>query len=203
MGTSWVAVVVWRMSTGTLDHAMLMLFFAGAALAVAAAIGYWLVSDDWRSPLGSGWHIPTNLNGWAPRTSAQLGAVEAIADRHYGVTLVRDVGAATIDVCAEVGGSLDHYIVEDDGLTMKQSEQTPTSLAWPRNWLLRQPLPLVFRAVSRRSALGGLWVAVGLVIAFGAAAWVLLQSPMARLKRGSDGTSWIEIRTQEDDDNGD
>jgi hypothetical protein len=46
------------------------------------------------------WHEPTDLKGWMPRTSAELAAVEQIADEHNGLALVRDVGGATIDVCA-------------------------------------------------------------------------------------------------------
>ena len=44
------------------------------------------------------WHEATQLNGWAPRTSAQRAAVERLANDHDGIAQVRDVGTATVDV---------------------------------------------------------------------------------------------------------
>jgi hypothetical protein len=160
-GAAWVAGVVWVMSTGTFANAMLVLFCAGMALGVVAAVGYWLGSDDWLSHIGSGWHQPTNLHGWMPRTSAQLAAAESIADRHDGRALVRDVGAATIDVCAENWGGLDHYIVDDDGFTMKQIGQTPIGFARPPNLLVSSPLrlALLFGLPLVGAGIGGLLAA--------------------------------------------
>ena len=198
--TGWVGLVVWDAATGTFDNAMLMVFLAGMALGVVTSVAYWVVSDDWRSPLGSGWHTPTNLNGWTPRTSAQLGAVEAIADRHGGRALVRDIGAATIDVCAKYLGGLEHYIVDDDGFSIKRTEQALGSLTTPRNWLRSPPLAIVFVGPPLLAAhFGEVWKALGLMIGIAATVWVWRRLPMQQLKRGSDGTRWIEVRTQEPD----
>jgi hypothetical protein len=46
----------------------------------------------------SAWHEATQLNGWVPRTSAQLAAVERLANDHDGVAELRDVRSATVDV---------------------------------------------------------------------------------------------------------
>ena len=63
----------------------------------------------------AGWHEPTNLQGWTPRTALQLGAVERLADNHEGVVFVRDVGGKTIEAYARRRDRFEHYWVDEDG----------------------------------------------------------------------------------------
>jgi hypothetical protein len=179
---------------------MVKLFFAGLALFVLGWLGS-LRSADVRSQLGgkSDWHEPTDLNGWAPQTLAQLAAVERIADEHGGLALVRDVGAATIDVCAPRKGGLDRYVVDGRGVA-EQSEEA--SSGWPRlrNQLLAPFVVVVWVGLPAAGSHFGLaGVVLGLVIAIAAVTWLAQQPPERRLKRGNGGHAWIEICTQVDD----
>lgn len=45
-----------------------------------------------------GWHVAPALNGWMPRTTAQLEAAEDLADRHGGVAYVRDDAGKHVEV---------------------------------------------------------------------------------------------------------
>jgi hypothetical protein len=63
----------------------------------------------------AGWHEPTNLGAWTPRSAAQLRTVEQIADEHEGVAFVRDVGARTIEVYTRRRSRFEHYWVGEDG----------------------------------------------------------------------------------------
>ena len=63
----------------------------------------------------AGWHEPTNLGAWTPRSAAQLRTVEKIADEHEGVAFVRDVGARTIEVYTRRRSRFEHYWVGEDG----------------------------------------------------------------------------------------
>ena len=66
---------------------------------VIGGLGQDLARRAHRAYRGKGqWHAPTDLRQWAPRSTAQLAAVERIADEHVGVAYVRDVGARTVDV---------------------------------------------------------------------------------------------------------
>jgi hypothetical protein len=93
------------------------------------------------------WHMPTKLNGWIPRSSAQLRAVERIADDHDGLALVHDLGARTVDVASVRKGRLERYWVDELG----RAELAETTPPGPRHALQR--------------ALGGLGatIALGLV----------------------------------------
>jgi hypothetical protein len=61
------------------------------------------------------WNEPTNLEGWTPRSAAQLRKVEQLADEHGGVAFVRDVGARTIEVYTRGRSRFEHYWVSEDG----------------------------------------------------------------------------------------
>jgi hypothetical protein len=143
------------------------------------------------------WHEPTDLHGWAPRTSAQLAAVEQIANDHDGLALVRDVGAATIDVCAPQKGVLDWYVIGGDGTI----EHLPNSSRRQQQWLRRLMLIASFVLFFGFTAIGYEFgnIAHGIGFALGIAAVVLLwrHTPEERLKRRD--LNWIEIRTHIDD----
>ncbi len=65
----------------------------------------------------SAWHEATKLNGWVPQTSAQLAAVERLADDHDGVAKVRDAGGPTVDVLVRSWGRRRRYWVDVSGRT--------------------------------------------------------------------------------------
>jgi hypothetical protein len=46
----------------------------------------------------AGWNVAPMLNGWMPTTTAQLAAVEDLADRHGGVAFVRDDAGKHVEV---------------------------------------------------------------------------------------------------------
>jgi hypothetical protein len=179
---------------------MLKLFFGGCVLFLLGWLGS-LRGADLRSQLGnrSDWYEPTDLNGWMPRTSAQLAVVERIADEHAGLALVRDVGAATIDVRAPRKGGLDRYVVDGRGV-VEQSEEPSSGLLRMGNLLVT---PLVFVVwlglPATGSHFGWAGVALGLAIAIAAVTWLAQQTPERRLKRGVGGDNWIEIRTRVED----
>ena len=157
---------------------------------------------DMRSQLGgiTGWHKPTNLNGWVPRTSTQLSAVERIAEDHKGLALVRDIGAATIDVRAPRGGGLDHYIVDGSGAV--ELTETPTSLRKHGTRLVIALWLVAWIVVPEEAASRFGWVgaAIGCVIVLvvGVTLGHVLDAE-ERLKRGHDGNHWVEIRTRIED----
>jgi hypothetical protein len=179
---------------------MLKLFFAGLALFLLGWIGS-LRSADVRNQLGSksDWQEPTDLNGWAPQTLAQLTAVERIADEHEGLALVRDVGAATIDVCAPRKGRLDRYVLDSRGV-LEQIEEASSGLERVCRRLLT-PIVLVawFGLPAAGSHFGWAGVTLGLAIAIAAVTWLAQQTPERRLQRGQTGANWVEIRTRVED----
>ena len=79
----------------------------------------------------SAWHEATQLSGWAPRTSAQLAAVERLANDHDGVARVRDVGAAKVDVLVIRWLRHQRYRVDEAGSTefAKSSRQRNKDIA--------------------------------------------------------------------------
>jgi hypothetical protein len=195
-----LAVVALGSSFVGADTSMLKLFFAGLALFLPGWL-WALRSADVRSQLGSkgDWHEPTDLNGWAPQTLAQLAAVERIADEHGGLALVRDVGEATIDVSAPRKGRLDRYILDSSGV-LEQIEEASSRLQRMRHRLLA-PIVLValFGLPAAGSRFGWAGVVLGLAIAIAAVTWLGQQTPERRLKRGNGGDHWVEIRTRVED----
>jgi hypothetical protein len=143
------------------------------------------------------WHEPTDLKGRTPRTSAQLAAVEQIADEHDGLALVRDVGGAAIDVCAPRKGSLEWYVVNGDGTV----EQRPNPLRRRQRWLKRLMVAgsfaLFFGFTALGSAFGKATHWAGAALGMAAVAWLWRQTPEQRLKRRD--PTWIEIRTHIDE----
>ena len=113
---------------------------------------------------------------------------------------MRDVGVVTIDVCAPQGGGLDRYMVDGSGeveLTetpsegLKQATRLLIAL-WVVAWIA---VPLA--AASR---FGGAGAAIGCVIVLVVGVWLGSQlDPERRLKRGHDGSHWVEIRTRIED----
>jgi hypothetical protein len=143
------------------------------------------------------WHEPTDLHGWAPRTSAQLAAVEQIANDHDGLALVRDVGAATIDVCAPQKGVLDWYVIGGDGTIEHLKNSSRRQQQWLRRLMVIASLVLFFGFTAIGYEFGN--IAHGIGFALGIAAVVLLwrHTPEERLKRRD--LNWIEIRTHIDE----
>ena len=147
----------------------------------------------------SGWHRPTMLNGWAPRTSAQLAAVERIADEHGGLAEVWDSGAPTVEVRATRRMRLDRYTVDDRGIA-EEIEQAATR--W-QTLLDRTFIPFAFVSVIGLPVLGAHFFgskAGGLpafVIALVVIAWLSRKTSAERLTRDVEGVHWIEIRTRE------
>lgn len=75
-------------------------------------------SIDWRLRKVGGkkeWNEPTDLGEWAPHTSAQLGAVEQIADEADGEAFVRDAGSWTVEVYTRQRGVIARYSVDETG----------------------------------------------------------------------------------------
>jgi hypothetical protein len=172
---------------------------------VIGGLGQDLARRAHRAYGGKGqWHAPTDLRQWTPRSTAQLAAVERIADEHAGVAYVRDVGARTVDVLGVGKGRIERYWVDehgDAGLLEVTDSRGPylaerifryTFLAL---WL---GLIAVLLAVEERRGLLIALIVGGLAVVM-LAAW--RSDPegrlVRRLKSGAD--EWVEIRTQEPD----
>jgi hypothetical protein len=143
------------------------------------------------------WHEPTDLKGWTPRTSAQLAAVEEIADEHGGLALVRDVGAATIEVCAPCRGALDYYVIHGDGTAERRPNPSRRQQRWPRRLMIAGSLALFLGFTALGSAFGNVAHWLGMALGVTAVAWLWQQTAEARLQRRD--PTWIEIRTFIDD----
>ncbi len=163
-------------------------------------------------PDGAGdWHLPTKLNGWIPRSSEQLRAVERIADEHDGLALVHETGARTVDVAGVHKGRLERYWVDDLG----RAGLADTTPPGPRQLVQRVlgalaiamvlGIVAVWLTVEERKAMFLVALVVGLALVI-LAAW-LNERPLRiehRLKRAAaDGSPWIEIRTLIEEGGGD
>jgi hypothetical protein len=158
----------------------------------------------------AGWNEPTNLDGWTPRSTAQLGRVEQLADDHEGVAFVRDVGGRTIEVYTKRRGRFEHYWVDEDG----RAELVDSSNVGPRFVLdraLRALCGVLFFGGLAASFLADDRQGVFLVIAF--AGFLLmsmagalnekLMSVERRIKRErTAGDAWHRIRTWVEEDDG-
>jgi hypothetical protein len=110
----WLAVI-WSAPT---SHANLLI--PATLLLTAGTLGVLYVDDlgtHLNRQLGERheWHVPTDLNGWSPRTTAQLTAVEELADEHGGVARIAEQGLSTILVRLDRGATLHDYILDDQG----------------------------------------------------------------------------------------
>jgi hypothetical protein len=162
-------------------------------------------------PGGEGdWHLPTKLNGWLPRSSAQLRAVERIADDHDGLALVHDLGARTVDVAGMRKGRLERYWVDELG----RAELAETTPPGPRHDLQRAlgalgvtiglGIVAVLFAVDEHRAVSVVALVVGLLLVI-LAAWsndrsLRLENRVKRADAG--GRPWIEIRTLIEENDG-
>jgi hypothetical protein len=156
------------------------------------------------------WHMPTKLNGWIPRSSAQLRAVERIADDHDGLALVHDIGARTVDVAGVRKGQLERYWVDDLG----RAELAETTPPGPRHALQRAlgglgatialGLVAVWVGADEHRALFRVAFVVALLLVM-LGAWLNDRSLRLenRVKRApADGLPWIEIRTLLEENDG-
>ena len=173
---------------------------AGVVIYAVGSVSRWRAMRWQLGGTRTDWHKPTTLNGWVPRTSAQLSAVERIAEDHKGLAVVRDIGAATIDVRAPRGGGLYHYIVDGSGAV--ELTETPTSLRKHGTRLVFALWLVAWIVVpeAAESRFGGVGAAIGCVIVLvvGVTVGHLLDAE-ERLKRGHDGNHWVEIRTRIED----
>jgi hypothetical protein len=148
------------------------------------------------------WNNPTDLHGWLPRTTQQLGAVEQIADEHDGLAFVRDIGTKTVEVCAMQRGELKHFWVDESGRAEVMEKRTFTRRHFIDRALERTAVALFigifvlgfgFDRWELAAALGA--CIVGVMI-FG---WLNDRqlSLERRIKKMPDeGRLWIEIRTR-------
>jgi hypothetical protein len=219
---AWFAALVTIVVAGIIDpegtapkSGLVALWFACFAL---FGIGGYLGSkrDDLggrlkKLPGGEGeWHMPTKLNGWIPCSSAQLRAVEQIADDHDGLALVHDLGARTVDVAGVRKGRLERYWVDELG----RADLAETTPPGPRHDLQRAlgalaimtglGLVAVLFAVDEHRAMFLVALVMGLLLLM-VAAWLNDRSLRLenRVKRaGADGMPWIEIRTLIEENDG-
>jgi hypothetical protein len=145
-----------------------------------------------------GWHRPTLLNGWAPQTSAQLAAVERIADEHGGLAYVCDSAAATVDVRATRRTGLDRFTVDDRGIV----EELDQAVTGSQKLFDRVYIPFAIVIVIGFSVIGAHFGSdaggiVGFVIAVVVTASLWHRTSAERLTRDADSVHWIEIRTRE------
>ena len=194
------------------DPRMAVLVVAGWLLFAAGIVVCGLSSDPssraHRAYGGKGeWHMPTNLRHWEPQSSEQLAAVERIADEHAGVAYVRDVGGRTIDVYAVRKGGVERFWVDEGGRTeLAEGSRLGASHLFDRalqGVFLLLWLGLLVIGVAVDEHKGKLLLVVGAAIAL---VMVLgwRNDPEARLARRLKGGAddWIEIRTQEPDNDG-
>jgi hypothetical protein len=194
---SWLELIAWGISTGKLEHVFLVLFFVGLGLGFVAGLGLLPVTAGWSSSLGHGWHSPTDLSGWSPRSAAQLVAVERIANKHGGLAFVRDHGADTVDVQA----GRERHAVDEDGFEMRYSQPAETPLQRSRRWLFGGGcLGLWLYGLPTAGAhfgIPGLLVDAAIATA-ATAAFFRTERPPQELGDHL-GTEWLEIRTRDAD----
>ncbi|HEY8630202.1 MAG TPA: hypothetical protein VIL73_06565 [Gaiellaceae bacterium] len=110
-------------------HPWLPFAVGGAAFLIGWAVGTYGEDLGLRLDPADTWHEATKLNGWTPRTSAQLAAVTQLADEHKGGAEVRDRGGETVDVRVRRWG-IKRYEVDASGQVQAATSE------WPKNdWL--------------------------------------------------------------------
>lgn len=174
-----------------------------AAGIVIGGLGQDLPRRAHRAYGGKGqWHAPTNLRNWTPRSTAQLAAVERIADDHAGVAYVRDVGARAVDVVALGKGRVERYWVDEHG-DAGLLESTESRMPYLIERILYATFLALWLALIAVAFVGG--ERKGVLIALVLTAFVVVMfagwraDPEARLARRlkSGPDEWVEIRTQE------
>ena len=119
-GFGFNLLILAGMVTGQLSSHSFPLFLMGMAVMAVGALANAQATDPVRrlrrNPATAGeWHEPPRLSGWAPRTCAQLEAVERLADEHNGMAQVREAAGDTVEVVARHWGRRRYYLVDDLG----------------------------------------------------------------------------------------
>jgi len=119
-GFGFNLLILVGLGIGQLSVTSLPLFFIGMAAVGAGALADQHATDPvrrlCRNPATAGdWHEPSRLSGWVPQTSAQLTAVERLADEHKGVARVRDTAGDAVDVLVRRWGRRVRYVVDASG----------------------------------------------------------------------------------------
>ena len=111
------ALVLAGLATRFLPERFAWLFLIGLAMA-ASFVGLLLRFSPERllQHMGGEWHEPTMLEGWRPRTSAQLASVERLADKNGGVAKVREAAGEGVDVVVHRWGRRQLYFVDASGV---------------------------------------------------------------------------------------
>jgi hypothetical protein len=180
--------------TWALRIAIVLVIVGGIGCAYARSI-------DWRLRNIGGkkeWNEPTDLGEWTPHTSAQLGAVEQIADEHDGEAFVRDAGTRTVEVYTRQRGVFARYSVDETGRT-KLLEELSTKAEHVGVWFSFAGF-VGFAVVlfSLHDFLAATLVFVaGVAVAFLADRLTPVDRRVRELK---DGPKWHAIRTVMEDD---
>src|SRR6266511_1474017 len=119
-GFGFNLLILVAMVTGQLSRDSFPLFVIGMAAMGIGSLADQHATDPVRrlrrNPATAGeWHEPSRLSGWVPQTSAQLTAVERLADEHKGVARVRDTAGDAVDVLVRRWGRRVRYVVDASG----------------------------------------------------------------------------------------
>jgi hypothetical protein len=180
--------------TWAMRVAIVLVIVGGIARAYASSINWRLRNLGGKEE----WNEPTDLGEWVPHTSAQLGAVEQIADRHEGEAFVRDAGRRTVEVYTRQRGVFARYSVDETGKT-ELLEELSTKLEHVGAWVGFAGFVGFFVILFSRHD----FLAATLVFVAGIAAAFLADrlTPVDRRRRElKDGPKWHAIRTVEDND---
>lgn len=160
---------------------------------------------------GGGWHEPTDLHGWVPRSGRQLAAVERIADDHDGVAFVCDTGGRTVDVYAIRAGTLELYWIDESGNIGLTSTEDHTG-QYRLDRLLRIVSTVLWVALlavgflvhdHKLQLIGLLLLAIALVIFVGRRNERHFEIEQLMRQRTHGDAEFVEIRTQLEEDDGD
>jgi hypothetical protein len=151
------------------------------------------------------WHEPPALNGWVPRSTEQLAAVEQIADDHDGLAFVRSDAAPSIEVRAARRGVIETYWVDDRGRSGLAEVERHARSYWVERVATTFATLLIVAAcltlVTAHFVLAGALAAAFAVILAVALRQERAVSLEARVKQSvGAGATWREIRTRAVDD---